>query len=136
MITDQDIYEYYVETDDWTSHHDLHTIIQGKHKHTNRDSYACGIVNDKMIVAGGSTDDDSDESNVEANGIDSWDNSHSESHRLRNGRHNPGHGVVNGEFYVFGGKNGGRLDSSRSGMTVQRHFLQWIKNSRLSQICS
>ena len=39
VINDQDDYEYNVETDDWTSHHDLHT---------NKDSYACGIVNDKL----------------------------------------------------------------------------------------
>ena len=42
--------------------------------------------------------------------IDSWDNGHSD-HNLHKGRHDPGYGVVNGEFYVFGGTNGGRLDS-------------------------
>ena len=39
VINDQDIYEYNVETENWASHHDLH-----------RDSYACGFVNDKMMM--------------------------------------------------------------------------------------
>ena len=101
MINYQDIYEYNIEYETWTSHHDLHT---------NRDSYACGIVNNKLVVAGGTSDDDSTEDNVEVIDLASWDNSHSD-HNLHKGRHDPGYGVVNGEFYVFGGTNGGRLDS-------------------------
>ena len=102
MINYQDIYEYNIETEKWSSHHDLHK---------NRDSFACGVVSNKLVVAGGSSDDDDDESNVEVIDLDSWDNSHNE-HNLERGRSDPGYGVANGEFYVFGGDHGHQTSDS------------------------